>query len=229
MSTSCNKTEADTVGAAYIMGQLIIWAFGKKPTPCHQVKVEYWPYRIYPPQYQVVSCLDPAVFCQQLMVPYTAVGVFSVSKETLEAMQGVAVVHLSDRAQKVEIDVIELPHDQIRNLFPQASDSGGGLPSPFSAAGGDVPFPFKLGKLFESGRAEDIEFLSGNSVGFHTATGYSETFSFTEAFQNAIYNLPPDTNPFPDKLTNVTVVGVGGNFGGIAGLNRMYVKVASYY
>lgn len=229
MSTSCNKTEADKVSAVYIMGQLVIWAIGQKPTPCHQVKVEYWPFRIYPPQYQIVSCIDPAIFCRQQVVPYSAVGVFSVSKETFDAMQGSAVVHLSGGPRNIPVKVIELSQDQIGNLAPQASDSGGGMPSPFTAAGGDVPFPFRLGKLLETGRGEDIEFLSRSNVGFHAATGYSEKFSFTEAFQNAIHNLPPDTNPFPDKLTNVSVVGLGANFGGIAGLNRMYVRVVSYY
>lgn len=103
------------------------------------------------------------------------------------------------------------------------------MPFPFAAISGDVPFPFSLSELFETGRGEDIKFLTGSEVGLHTATGYSESFSFTEAFQNAIGNLPPDPDPFPDKLTNVTVVRVGANFGGIAGLSRMFVTVISFY
>jgi hypothetical protein len=66
-------------------------------------------------------------------------------------------------------------------------------------------------------------------VKLHSATGYSESFSFTEAFQDAIANLPPDLNPFPDKLIEVTVTRVGANFGGIVGFNRMFVTVASFY
>ena len=83
--------------------------------------------------------------------------------------------------------------------------------------------------VIETGRGEDIQILSGDKVKLHTATGYSNSFLFTEAFQDAIANLPPDNNSYPDKLINVSVVQTGAEFGGIAGLNRMYVTVASNY
>jgi hypothetical protein len=173
-----------------------------------------------------VACVDPGVICIQPIVPYQTAALFTVPKETFDAMNGVVVVHHSGGAEKVKVEVIELPAKQIEQI---AIRSGDGMPSPFSAAGGDVPFPFRLARLFETGRAEDIEFLSGDEVGLHTATGYSDSFSLTEAFRNAVESLPPDTNSYPDKLINVRVVDVGGNFGGLAGLNRMYVSVASFY
>lgn len=91
-----------------------------------------------------------------------------------------------------------------------------------------MPFPFVYAKLLETERAEDIQ-LPTDEVSVHTATGYSNSFSFTEAFQDAVANLPPDPNPFPDKLTNVFVRAIGGNFGGIAGFHRLFVTVTAYY
>lgn len=228
MAKICNKAQQEKIGAVYILGQLIIWAQGQKQTPCHEVRIEHWPFRIYPPQYQIVACVDEGRICPQMLVPYKAAAFFSISKETLEAMGGFAVVHHSGGAERVQVNVVELAPEQTKQFALDNATGGDGMPSPF-AASGDVPFPFRLSKLFETGRGEDIEFLSRSDVGLHTATGYSESFSFTEAFQNAIGNLPPDTNPYPDKLTNVTVVGIGANFGGIAGLSRMYVTVVSFY
>jgi hypothetical protein len=227
MSKVCHKAHQDKIGALYILGQLIIFAEGQKPTRCHEVRIEHWPFRIYPPQYQIVACIDEGVICPQMQVPYRTAAFFTVSKETLEAMDGYAVVHHRDGSEKVQVNVIKLPEKQTKLLA--AGGGGSGIPSPFSATSEDLPFPFSLSKLFETGRGEDIKFFSQNDVSLHTATGYSESFSFTEAFQNAIGNLPPDPDPFPDKLTNVTVVRVGANFGGIAGLSRMYVTVVSFY
>jgi len=62
--------------------------------------------------------------------------------------------------------------------------------------------------------------------GAATATGSSESFSFDEAFENAIHALPEDTTPvYPDKMTVVRVVDIGVRFGGFAGFNHMYVRV----
>lgn len=57
------------------------------------------------------------------------------------------------------------------------------------------------------------------------ATGYSDRFSFDEAFRDAVENLPPPDHEFPDQLTTVTVTNVGALFGGIVGFNKMFVSV----
>jgi hypothetical protein len=58
------------------------------------------------------------------------------------------------------------------------------------------------------------------------AMGYSESFSFDEAFRNAIDALPEDTTPvYPDKMTGVRVIEIGATFGGITGVAHMYVRV----
>jgi hypothetical protein len=217
MNTTCNKTQLSTSGAIYVLGQLIIWAGGRKPTRCHKARVERWPFRIYPPQYQAVACIDEGVICPQMEMPYAATASFTIPQETLDAMGGVAILHHRDGAEKVPVNVIKLSAEQTK--FAAAEDTGGG----------GMPSPFSLAKVIETGRGEDIQILSGDKVKLHTATGYSNSFSFTEAFQDAIGNLPPDDNPFPDKLMNVSVVRTGAEFGGIAGLNRMYVTVASFY
>lgn len=58
--------------------------------------------------------------------------------------------------------------------------------------------------------------------GPRTATGYSSRFSFEEAFDNAIQQLPPS---FPDELQQFTVTETGAIVGGIAGLHEMYVTI----
>lgn len=216
MSTICTNAKLTDAQAFYVLGQLIIRAKGTKPSPCHQARVEHWPYRIYPPQYQVVTCVDEGVICVQQLMSYDQIGIFSVSQETFDAMDGVAVLHHRDGSEKVPVTVIKLPKGKAA-LVAEGEREGG------------IPYPFSIAKLLETGRAEDLEIFSGGGVGLHTATGYSDSFSFREAFQNAIANLPPDQNQYPDKLIKVTVVKTGGEFGGLAGLNRMFVTVASFY
>lgn len=228
MAKVCHKAQQDRIGAAYVLGQLVIWATGQKPTVCHEVRIEQWPFRIYPPQYQIVACAEENVICPQMIGTYRAVTAFSVPRETLEAMGGYAVVHHRDGAERVPVVVIDRPREWTEERVSLAGAGGGEL-AESGEAGGDVPFPFRLGDLFESGNADDINFLGRADVGLHTATGYSPSFSFTEAFQNAVSNLPPDQNPYPDKMTTVRVTGVGATYGGIAGHSRLYVTVASFY
>src|SRR5436305_13001545 len=112
MNTTCNKTELSKSGAIYVPGQLIIWAKGTRPTRCHKARIERWPYRIYPPQYQVVACIDEGVICPQMVVPYTTAATCTVSQETLDAMGGIAVLHHRDGAEKVRVEVIMLSAEQ---------------------------------------------------------------------------------------------------------------------
>jgi hypothetical protein len=57
------------------------------------------------------------------------------------------------------------------------------------------------------------------------ATGYSDSYSFEEAFKDAIANLPPYNPPISDYLENIRVTLIGAEVGGIADFNRLYVKV----
>lgn len=55
------------------------------------------------------------------------------------------------------------------------------------------------------------------------AVGYSRSFDFTEAFQDAIGKIPAPS--IPDWLATYTVLEVGAEIGGIAGFNHMFVRV----
>jgi hypothetical protein len=57
------------------------------------------------------------------------------------------------------------------------------------------------------------------------ATGMSRNLSFDEAFADALSNLPRPFPPHPDSLTSVTVVEIGGLFGGVAGFHHLFVRV----
>jgi hypothetical protein len=58
-----------------------------------------------------------------------------------------------------------------------------------------------------------------------TATGYSDRWDLQEAFRDAIRNLPPDPNPYPDKLYHYTITSIEAEQGGIAGFDRMKVTI----
>jgi hypothetical protein len=56
------------------------------------------------------------------------------------------------------------------------------------------------------------------------ATGYSERYSFDEAFGNAIKALSL-TPSHPDELFKITLVEIGAEIGGIVPLNRLLVRL----
>ncbi len=90
-------------------------------------------------------------------------------------------------------------------LSRQMSLSGGGdIPTPFAK----IPAPFTQ-------RDEGI--------------GYSDSFSFEEAFHNAINSLPPEKpSGVADGMTVIHVVDTGAEFGGFLGLHRMFVRVVRF-
>ncbi len=55
------------------------------------------------------------------------------------------------------------------------------------------------------------------------AVGYSTDFDVTEAFRDAISKIR--TPSIPDWLATYTVIEIGAEVGGIAGFNRMFVRV----
>jgi hypothetical protein len=59
----------------------------------------------------------------------------------------------------------------------------------------------------------------------YEAIGYSDAFDFAEAFRDAISKLPDQGGGIPDWLDEYKVVDIGAEIGGIAHLNRMYVRV----
>jgi hypothetical protein len=57
--------------------------------------------------------------------------------------------------------------------------------------------------------------------------GYSQKLSFDEAFANALHNLPPSKPSHPDEMEIVQVTDIGAEFGGIAGLQHLFVKITA--
>ena len=57
------------------------------------------------------------------------------------------------------------------------------------------------------------------------AVGYSQAFSFEEALRNAIESLPAVPTPHPDSVDRIKVVETGVERGGLAGFNRIFVRV----
>lgn len=56
------------------------------------------------------------------------------------------------------------------------------------------------------------------------ATGYSKQHSFTEAFQEAVQKLEQATGG-PKNFSRVTVVEIGGEYGGVVGASHLFVTV----
>jgi hypothetical protein len=61
------------------------------------------------------------------------------------------------------------------------------------------------------------------AIKVNEATGYSDAYSFEEAFRNAIKALSL-TPSYPDELIQVTIVEIGAEIGGIAGFDRLFVR-----
>jgi hypothetical protein len=58
------------------------------------------------------------------------------------------------------------------------------------------------------------------------AIGYSDDYDFGAAIKDAIGKLSPRGGGIPDWLAHYRVVEIGADVGGIAGFNRLYVKVS---
>lgn len=55
--------------------------------------------------------------------------------------------------------------------------------------------------------------------------GYSNKYNLEEAIKNAIQDFGTVQPHEPDQLTKVTVVEIGAEIGGIAGFDRLFVKI----
>lgn len=94
-------------------------------------------------------------------------------------------------------------------------------------AEGTKTVPVKVVKAAEQSGFRLLESTATPAAPPREAVGYSDTFDFREAFQDAVRHLPPDPNPFPDKLITVRVLETGGLFGGIAGFHKLFVRVSA--
>ncbi|MFO7561473.1 MAG: hypothetical protein R6X02_02420 [Enhygromyxa sp.] len=189
----------ERIVALHIGSSLIIAVEGHVPTPCHEVRITVAPERILPAWYQVVMSRSAGV-CTEVVTPYTTYERFFVAEPPKEI-----VVKTSEGPQQVS--VVSLP---------------GLLSSPIAASDAGV-LPSSV--VWSHLRQGDHEKATASIPPPRTAIGYSEAMSFDEAFREAIANLPPTNVGCCDVLETVEVEAIGAEFGGIAGLSRMFVRV----
>jgi hypothetical protein len=196
-SKICGLAAVQKAEATYGFGHVFIRVEGQKPNPCYQITIERSPIDIFPPQFIVRACIDAGRICPQIVVPYRVVNVF--------ASGPLKELTLKTAGGDMTVQVKQLP-----------------VPAPPGPASTDVSsvisMPLRLDSVFEGNAKPAI-------AKPREATGYSDTFSFEKAFGDAVRNLPPPEETFPDQLTTVTVTSIGALFGGIVGFNKMFVKV----
>ena len=86
--------------------------------------------------------------------------------------------------------------------------------------------PWRVVDWAEVGGGGEIPGRVAHSTAGDLATGFSETFSFDEAFRNAMNALRKASEPNPDIATKVVLESVTGMTGGFIGLHGMFVTVS---
>jgi hypothetical protein len=212
MSEICQLGNAEKISAFYVPGFLVFYAQGvRRPNVCYKVRIKQSPFRIYPPMYDLLVCVERGIFCTQQVPPPISVWQILPSGEPPEDY---TYVNTQDGREKVEIVKIKIGAQDAAS----AAAVGGEMPFPFSLAG--VPGLFKR---FRKGIKDDPAETDFERI---EATGYSEDFKFDEAFNDAVQQLP-ETN-IPDWQDVIHVDDVGAIIGGIAGVRTMYVKISTY-
>jgi hypothetical protein len=204
MPEVCSFALSTQLTAIHVNQTLILAARGTKATPCHQVRFERSPLDVEPPRFLLRSCLDERVTCVQMTVPYEVVNMFHIG-----GPRAVILVEDASGSREVPVRIVNDPH--LAAADPDAQFS----PWPFPGQA------LRTSSLFE-GRIDAVRAEPRN------ATGYSDAFSFDEAFKDALSNLPPDPHPLPDKLTTVRVTGSGAQLGGLIGFHRLYVSITAF-
>jgi hypothetical protein len=192
---TCTPASVRRASAVHFFGRLLITVEGDKPNPCYTISIERSPIDIFPPQYVVKACIDPGKVCAQVITPYRVSSLFISSK--------VERITLKTASGEMSIDVRQVAG-----------------PDTLRAAGAAEGQPPPAIRLTDS---HEVEF--GKPIQPREATGYSENFSFDEAFRDALNNLPASEPQHPDELTTITVTTVGALFGGFVGFNKMFVSV----
>ena len=124
----------------------------------------------------------------------------AICTEVVVQYEVTQVFHLGGDIEKVTLHAeggaIEIPVEPLPPLEP-----GPVIQSPPGAAAADAVTPAQ------------------------EATGYSNDFDVGEAVRDAIRQLPPRDRGIPDWLSTYTVAEIGAEVGGIAGWNRLFVRV----
>jgi hypothetical protein len=225
MADICSAASSRQLKAVFVNNLLVLAARGMKATPCHRVAFEKSPLDVEPPHFLLRSCVPSGTICPQVLAPYRIVNVFEIG-----IFRPHVIVEDAAGKHRVPVQVVDdaAAFDKIGSaalIDAPANYSPGPSSEDATRDRGDIPWPFE-------GKALRMNSLFANrletaSIKPKKATGFSDDFSFAQAFQEAIANLPEDPNVFPDELTSIRVVAIGAHIGGIAGLRRMFVTITA--
>lgn len=153
MSEICNPAMAEGLSAYYVPGFLVIVARGvRRPTPCYKIRIKLSPLDIFPPQYVLVQCVDPAIFCVQVVPP--PIDVFAIFPMAVVPGRSITV-HTASGPASVPVNVLD------------AGDAGG-----FSLAG--IPRLFGLDEeRIEAG----FERVTATGYSFSDPLSFDEAFA----------------------------------------------------
>lgn len=197
----------DSARAVYHDGVLVIHAVIEVTATNYEPYLERSPLMIFPPPNDF-SAMQKQVadFGGQIIIAKEVTQTFPQPGGKPDA------ITISAKSDKLSVKVEEMdplaPSTQVlRGAFKSGQE--GGAVAVDGGGGGEVPSPFKDAKAFND-----------------TAIGYSNALSFEEAFSDAVRKLPASPQPTADALISVRVTGMGGEFGGIAGIHRLWVSVS---
>lgn len=186
--------------AIYFNGYLAIRATIDVTATNEAAYIERSPILIFPPSHDFYACeRQTSAIGGDVILPQTVTQLFPTPGGRPEKITLIA------RSNQIEIDVRPADPWVPSTLTRLANFKRGTNGAPLVAEGGEVPHPF-------------------SDVFNDTATGYSSSFNFEEAFRDAVAKLPPPKSI--DELTSVVVTGIGAEFGGIAGIQQMWVSVS---
>lgn len=225
MKEYCSPAKHDQIGAIYVYRTLIIWAKVTAPNQFYYAGIKRNPAKINPPMYDLDICHKG--FVPQVYNP-TQLSVVS-SFDVPQPNEDHVPVNTSEGRIEVPLFVLApIPFDPTEAIshFSATGSDRNLQPASSIGASGMLSLPVNMSKVFETGNSEAVEIPESlDQLQIVRATGYSYAFSFDEAFQDAVSNLPPDDRGIMDWLTTVHVESIGAEYGGIAGIMRMRVSV----
>jgi hypothetical protein len=189
--------------AVYNDGALIIFGLIEVTATNYEPYLERSPILIFPPSHQFFTFEEQtSEIGGQIIIAKPVLQTFPTPGGKPDS------ITISAETNKLDVKVDEMdplaPSTQVlRSAFKAGQEGGAAI----MGGGGELPSAHKDATVF-------------NDV----ATGYSK-FSFEDAFEDAIGKLPARPTPV-DWLTSVRMTGMGGEFGGIAGVRRLWVGVS---
>ncbi|HET6894591.1 MAG TPA: hypothetical protein VFH72_04325 [Candidatus Baltobacteraceae bacterium] len=193
--------------AVYFEGYLTIRATISVTATNMAAYLQRSPIMIYPPSHDFYACeRQTSPIGADVIIPQTVTQIFPAPGGKPNTIKLIAKENTLDVDVR-GVDPLAPSITAVTGKFERTANGETANPMRLDGGGGEVPSPF---------RDQDI---------FHdTATGYSPSLNFEEALRDAVSQLPPTHNP--DELTSVRIIGMGAEFGGFAGLQRLWVTVS---